>query len=59
MTFDIKTATQTLTAADTVPYDGDPLTYETATWGERVITVVATALAVVVVATVTVLMGMA
>jgi hypothetical protein len=59
MSFDLKTATQTLSHADTVPYDGDPLTYETATWGERVVTVVATAIAVMVVATVTVLMGLA
>jgi hypothetical protein len=59
MSFDIKIATQTMSSADTVPYDGDPSTYETATWGERVITVVATALAVMVVATVTVLMGLA
>ena len=59
MTFDIKTATHTLSAADTVPYDGDPLTYETATWGERIVTVVATVIAVMVVATVTVLMSMA
>ena len=59
MTFDIKTATQTLSAGETVPYDGDPLTYETATWGERIVTVVATVIAVMVVATVTVLMSMA
>jgi hypothetical protein len=59
MSFEIKTATPTLSPADTIPYDGDPLTYETATWGERVVTVVATSIAVVVVATVAVLMGMA
>jgi hypothetical protein len=59
MSFDIKTATQTLSHADTIPYDGDPTTYETATWGERVVTVVATAIAVMVVATIGVLMAMA
>jgi hypothetical protein len=59
MSFDIKTATPGLSAADIVPYDGDPLTYETATWGERVVTVVATSIAVMVVATIAVLMGMA
>jgi len=59
MSFDIKTATPSLSPADAVPYDGDPLTYETATWSERIVTVVATAIAVMVVATVTVLMGLA
>jgi hypothetical protein len=59
MSFDIKTATQSLSPGDTVPYDGDPLTYETATWGERVVTIVATVIAVMVVATVTVLMSLA
>ena len=59
MNFDIKPATPGLSSADIVPYDGDPLTFETATWGERVITVVATATAVLVVATIAVLMGMA
>lgn len=58
MSFEIKTATPTLSPVETIPYDGDPLTYETATWGERVVTVVATSIAVVVVATVAVLMGM-
>jgi hypothetical protein len=58
MSFDIKTATRALSAADTVPYDGDPTTFEVATWGERIVTVVATAIAVVIVATVAVLMGM-
>jgi len=59
MSFDLKTATQMLSPADAVPCDGDPSTYETATWGERIVTVVATALAVMVIATVTVLMGLA
>ena len=59
MSFDIKTATQTLSPTETIPYDGDPSIYETATWGERVVTVVVTAIAVVVVATIAVLMGMA
>jgi hypothetical protein len=59
MSFDIKTATQALSPAEIVPYDGDPVTYETATWGEKVVTVIATAVAVMVVATVSVLMGMA
>jgi len=58
MSFDIKTATQALSAADTAPYDGDPTSFEVATWGERIVTVVATAIAVVIVATVAVLMGM-
>ena len=58
MSFDIKTATQAFSAADTVPYDGDPTTFETASWGERIVTIVATAIAVVIVATVAVLMGM-
>ena len=44
MSFDIKIATQTLSPAEIVPYDGDPVTYETATWGERIVTVVATVL---------------
>ena len=59
MSFDIKTATQTLSPAEFIPYDGDPLTYETASWRERIITVAATLAAVLVVATVAVLMGMA
>jgi hypothetical protein len=59
MSFDIKTATPTLPPADTVPYDGDPLTYETATWGERIVTVAATIGAVLVVAIIAVLMSMA
>jgi len=59
MSFDIKTATPTMSPAEFVPYDGDPQTYETATWGERIVTVVATVAAVLVVATIAVLMGMA
>jgi hypothetical protein len=59
MSFDIKTASQALSPADFVPYDGDPTTYETATWRERILTVVATVAAVLVVATIAVLMGMA
>lgn len=57
--FDIKTASHTLSPAEFVPYDGDPLTYETATWGERIVTVAATIAAVLVVATIAVLLGMA
>jgi hypothetical protein len=57
--FDIKTASQALSPAEFVPYNGDPLTYETATWGERVVTVAATIAAVLVVATIAVLMSMA
>ena len=59
MSFDIKTATPVLSPAEFVPYDGDPMTYETAGWSERIVTVVATILAVLVVATVAVLMSMA
>ena len=59
MSFDIKTATPMLSAADAVPYDGDPQTYDTATWGERIVTVAATIAAVLVVATIAVLLGMA
>ena len=58
MSFEIKTATPALSPADFVPYDGDPMTYETATWGERIVTVTATIAAVLVVATIAVLMGM-
>jgi hypothetical protein len=57
--FDIKTASQALSPAEFVPYDGDPLTYETAGWGERIITAAATIAAVLVVATIAVLMSMA
>ena len=59
MSFDIKTASPMLSAADTVPYDGDPQTYDTATWGERIVTVAATIAAVLVVAIIAVLVGMA
>jgi len=59
MSFDIKTATPTLSPSETVPYDGDPLTYDTATCGERIVTVAATLVAVLVVATIAVLMSMA
>jgi hypothetical protein len=59
MSLDIKTATPALPHADNVPYDGDPFTYETASWGERIATVVATAIAVMAVAMVAVLMGLA
>jgi hypothetical protein len=59
MSFDIKTASQALSPADFVPYNGDPTTYEVATWGERIVTAVATIAAVLVVATIAVLMGMA
>jgi len=58
MSFDIKIATPALSHADTVPYDGDPLTYETGTWRERIVTVTAIIAAMLVVATVAVLMGM-
>ena len=59
MSFEIKTATPTLSPTESVPYDGDPLTYDTATWGERIVTVIATLAAVLVVATIAVLMGTA
>ena len=38
---------------------GDPTTFETASWRERIVTVVATAIGVLIIATVAVLMGMA
>jgi len=58
MSFDIKTAMPTVSAADTVPYEGDSDLFETVSRSARVVTVVATSIAVLIVAVIAVLMGM-